>query len=109
MIALTLAEVVDATHGRLEASGTEATGATVVDGSVTTDSREVVPGGVFVAKRGEFDDGHRFAPGAREMSCTPHWSGVAIEYGLPGFVPNGRVMWMRTHESAAASAAKIMM
>lgn len=70
MIALTLAEVVAATGGRLEASGTEATGATVVDGPVTTDSREVVRGGVFVAKRGEFDDGHRFAPAAAEQGAA---------------------------------------
>ena len=70
MIALTLAEVVAATGGRLEAGGTPATESTVVDGPVTTDSREVVPGGIFVAKRGEFDDGHRFAPGAVERGAA---------------------------------------
>ena len=70
MIALTLAEVAAATGGRLEASGTTATEATVIDGPVTTDSREVVPGGVFVAKRGEFDDGHRFAPTAAEQGAA---------------------------------------
>ena len=70
MIALTLAEVVAATAGRLEPSGTEATETTIVDGPVTTDSREVVPGGVFVAKRGEFDDGHRFAPAAAEKGAA---------------------------------------
>lgn len=70
MIALTLAEVAAATGGRLEASGTAATEATVIDGPVTTDSREVVPGGVFVAKRGEFDDGHRFAPTAAERGAA---------------------------------------
>jgi UDP-N-acetylmuramoyl-tripeptide--D-alanyl-D-alanine ligase len=70
MIALTLAEVVAATGGRLEAGGTPATESTVVDGPVTTDSREVVPGGIFVAKRGEFDDGHRFAPAAVERGAA---------------------------------------
>lgn len=70
MIALTLAEVVAATAGRLEPSGTDATEATIVDGPVTTDSREVVPGGVFVAKRGEFDDGHRFAAAAAEQGAA---------------------------------------
>ncbi|GGI48439.1 UDP-N-acetylmuramoyl-tripeptide--D-alanyl-D-alanine ligase [Agromyces flavus] len=70
MIALTLAEVVAATGGRLETVGTSATESTVVDGPVTTDSREVVPGGIFVAKRGEFDDGHRFAPGAVERGAA---------------------------------------
>ncbi|MFE5671422.1 UDP-N-acetylmuramoyl-tripeptide--D-alanyl-D-alanine ligase [Agromyces sp. NPDC056523] len=70
MIALTLAEVLAATGGRLETAGTSTTDSTVVDGPVTTDSREVVPGGIFVAKRGEFDDGHRFAPGAVERGAA---------------------------------------
>ena len=59
MIALTLAEIAAATLGELHLDDTDASPETIVDGAVTTDSREVVPGGVFVAKRGEFDDGHR--------------------------------------------------
>ncbi|GAA1062284.1 UDP-N-acetylmuramoyl-tripeptide--D-alanyl-D-alanine ligase [Agromyces bracchium] len=70
MIALTMAEIVEATSGRFEPAGTHATPETVVDGAVTTDSREVEPGGVFVAKRGEFDDGHRFAPAAVERGAA---------------------------------------
>jgi UDP-N-acetylmuramoyl-tripeptide--D-alanyl-D-alanine ligase len=64
MIALTLAEIASAVGGTLRTSGTDAAPDTVIDGTVTTDSREVEPGGVFFAKRGEFDDGHRFAPDA---------------------------------------------
>ncbi|WP_438856040.1 UDP-N-acetylmuramoyl-tripeptide--D-alanyl-D-alanine ligase [Agromyces sp. M3QZ16-3] len=70
MIALTMAEIAAATSGRFESAGTDATPETVVDGAVTTDSREVAQGGVFVAKRGEFDDGHRFAPAAVEQGAA---------------------------------------
>ncbi|MBT2498449.1 UDP-N-acetylmuramoyl-tripeptide--D-alanyl-D-alanine ligase [Agromyces sp. ISL-38] len=70
MIALTLAEFAAAAPGELRLDGTDATPETVVSGAVTTDSREVSPGGVFVAKRGEFDDGHRFAPAAAEQGAA---------------------------------------
>ncbi len=70
MIALTLAEIAAATLGELHLDDTDASPETIVDGAVTTDSREVVPGGVFVAKRGEFDDGHRFADRAAEAGAA---------------------------------------
>ncbi|GAA2022242.1 UDP-N-acetylmuramoyl-tripeptide--D-alanyl-D-alanine ligase [Agromyces tropicus] len=70
MIALTMSEIAAATGGRFEAGGSDAGPETVVTGAVTTDSREVERGGVFVAKRGEFDDGHRFAPGAAERGAA---------------------------------------
>ncbi|WP_430646640.1 UDP-N-acetylmuramoyl-tripeptide--D-alanyl-D-alanine ligase [Agromyces sp. GXS1127] len=70
MIALTMAEIAAATSGRFEPGETGATPDTVVTGAVTTDSREVEPGGVFVAKPGEFDDGHRFAPAAVEQGAV---------------------------------------
>ncbi|BDZ53315.1 UDP-N-acetylmuramoyl-tripeptide--D-alanyl-D-alanine ligase [Agromyces marinus] len=70
MIALTIAEIAEATSGRFEAGDSGDTAETVVDGAATTDTREVEPGGVFVAKRGEFDDGHRFAPAAAERGAA---------------------------------------
>lgn len=70
MIALTLAEIASAAGGVLRLSGTDATPQTIVAGAVTTDSREVEAGDVFVAKRGEFDDGHRFAPAAAEQGAA---------------------------------------
>ncbi|MRG61518.1 UDP-N-acetylmuramoyl-tripeptide--D-alanyl-D-alanine ligase [Agromyces sp. CFH 90414] len=70
MIALTLTEIAAAVDGALHLAATDATGDTVVSGPVTTDSREVEPGGVFVAKPGEFDDGHRFAPSAVERGAA---------------------------------------
>jgi UDP-N-acetylmuramoyl-tripeptide--D-alanyl-D-alanine ligase len=70
MIALTLAEIASAVDGTLHLVGTDASADTIVDGAVTTDSREVGAGDVFFAKRGEFDDGHRFAPAAVEQGAA---------------------------------------
>lgn len=62
MIPLTLAQLRDATGADLV--GPAGAETTVVDGVVSTDSREVGPGGLFVARRGEHADGHDFAPAA---------------------------------------------
>ncbi|TDC47044.1 UDP-N-acetylmuramoyl-tripeptide--D-alanyl-D-alanine ligase [Jiangella ureilytica] len=61
MIPLTLAEVASATGGRLDAG---ADPAVRVTGPVVTDSREIGPGGLFVARQGEAQDGHDFASAA---------------------------------------------
>ncbi|MCU1438034.1 MAG: UDP-N-acetylmuramoylalanyl-D-glutamate--2,6-diaminopimelate ligase [Naasia sp.] len=70
MIALTLAEIAAAVGGRLESAGTGADESAVVDGAVETDSREITPGGIFVAKPGEVTDGHLFAPQAVERGAA---------------------------------------
>lgn len=70
MIALPLAEVARVVGGRLVTAHTGASADTVVDGPVETDSREIVPGGVFVAKPGETTDGHLFAPAAIEAGAA---------------------------------------
>jgi UDP-N-acetylmuramoyl-tripeptide--D-alanyl-D-alanine ligase len=57
VIPLTLAEIAEATGGRL----VHATGEEVVTGSAEFDSRRVGPGGLFVALPGEKVDGHDFA------------------------------------------------
>ncbi len=57
MIPLTLAEIAEATGGRLH----RATGDETVTGSVEFDSRRVGAGGLFVAVPGERVDGHDFA------------------------------------------------
>ncbi|HKT57928.1 MAG TPA: UDP-N-acetylmuramoyl-tripeptide--D-alanyl-D-alanine ligase [Microbacterium sp.] len=63
MIDLTLAQIADATRGRLILHGDD-TAETLVSGAVDTDSRTMTAGGVFVAKPGEQTDGHRFVAGA---------------------------------------------
>ncbi|PPG28530.1 UDP-N-acetylmuramoyl-tripeptide--D-alanyl-D-alanine ligase [Rathayibacter sp. AY2B9] len=70
MIALTLIEIAEAVSGRLHLAGSSATAATVIDGATETDSREIAPGGIFVAKRGEHTDGHLFAPAALERGAA---------------------------------------
>ena len=70
MIRLTLSEIADRLSGSIHPSGTDASGDTVVSGPVETDSREIVPGGVFVAKRGDDTDGHLFVGAAVERGAA---------------------------------------
>ncbi|WP_350346864.1 UDP-N-acetylmuramoyl-tripeptide--D-alanyl-D-alanine ligase [Agromyces sp. G08B096] len=86
MIALSLAEIAEAVGGELRLEGTDATPSTVVDGPVTTDSREVEAGGVFVAKPGEFDDGHRFASSAVERGAALLVVERALDLAVPQVV-----------------------
>ena len=83
MIALTLAEIASAVGGSLRLDAADAAPETVIDGTVTTDSREIAPGDVFFAKRGEFDDGHRFAPAAVERGAAL----LVVEHPLDLAVP----------------------
>lgn len=59
MIRMTLTEVARAVAGELRLAGTD-TPDTVVSGTVDTDSRNIGPGDIFVAKPGEVTDGHLF-------------------------------------------------
>ena len=69
MIALTLAEVETIVGGTIHARRGD-TAETVVSGVVDTDSRNMTPGGIFVAKPGETTDGHRFVGAAVENGAT---------------------------------------
>jgi UDP-N-acetylmuramoyl-tripeptide--D-alanyl-D-alanine ligase len=70
MIALTLGQIALAVDGTLHLSGTELSIDSVTDGMVHTDSRDTLPGSVFVAKPGEVTDGHLFAPAAVDRGAT---------------------------------------
>lgn len=61
MIAMTLAEVAEITGGRL-AGGADPSG--VVHARIAFDSRDIAPGGLFLALPGEHVDGHDFASAA---------------------------------------------
>ena len=68
MLELSLNFIAQATGGRLilgpETTAAGITPDTVVSGSVDTDSREILDGGIFVAKRGEESDGHLYIAAA---------------------------------------------
>ncbi|MFB9653558.1 UDP-N-acetylmuramoyl-tripeptide--D-alanyl-D-alanine ligase [Pseudarthrobacter oxydans] len=64
MIAITAAEIADITKGRLDADP----GITPL--SVVTDSREAAPGSLYVAKPGEYADGHDFIAAAFAAGAT---------------------------------------
>jgi len=87
MLHLTLTEIAEALQGDLvilpdaEAAGWSAD--SIVDGTVDTDSRLIGPGDIFVAKRGEFDDGHRFVPQAVAAGAAL----VVVEEPAPLAVP----------------------
>ncbi len=60
MIELSLAEIAEAVDGRLIPASSGSTPGDVIRGESQTDSREVAPGQIFFARRGEETDGHRF-------------------------------------------------
>ena len=69
MIAMTAARLARAVNGEL--AGVPDPGSVTVT-SVTTDSREVTAGALFVAKPGETTDGHRFIPAAAASGAVLH-------------------------------------
>ena len=70
MIAMTLADIAAATHGSIHLVDGALTAESIVSGAVHTDSRDVRAGDIFVAKPGEFTDGHLFAPTAVEQDAA---------------------------------------
>ncbi|MBG6058352.1 UDP-N-acetylmuramoyl-tripeptide--D-alanyl-D-alanine ligase [Cryobacterium sp. MP_M5] len=70
MIALSLREIAQAVDGELHLDGSTLTPESRIDGAVNTDSREIGPGAVFVAKPGDVTDGHLFAPTAVERGAV---------------------------------------
>ncbi len=75
MIPLSLAEVARMTHGRVTSRDSG-----VVIHAVTTDSRDVAPGALFVALKGERHDGHDYIVAALRAGAA----GYLAERELPG-------------------------
>jgi UDP-N-acetylmuramoyl-tripeptide--D-alanyl-D-alanine ligase len=80
MIPLTLAEVRDLTSGTVH--GTPDPDGVVVDGPVSTDSRECGPGSLYVARVGERADGHDYVPDAVAAGAVAVLASRPVE-GVP--------------------------
>lgn len=101
MIELTLAEIADAVGGRLVTGG--GTGPdSVVSGDAQTDSREVRPGQIFFARRGEETDGHLFAGKAVEAGAAL----LVVERELDEPVP--QIVVSEATEALGALAAEVI-
>ena len=74
-----LAELARVTGGRLE-------GANAVFGAVSTDSRSLEPGALFVALAGEKFDGHDYVRQAAERGCAAALTSRAVEAVVPQVV-----------------------
>ncbi|MDH6422438.1 UDP-N-acetylmuramoyl-tripeptide--D-alanyl-D-alanine ligase [Aurantimicrobium minutum] len=70
MISMTLADIAQTISGVLILGKTDATEQTSITGLTDTDSRLITPGDIFVAKPGEFTDGHLFIPAAVENGAA---------------------------------------
>ena len=70
MIPLRLSEIARITGGEVHGGLGEAGLDPLVDGPVVTDSREVAPGSLYVARIGEEADGHQFVAAARSQGAV---------------------------------------
>src|SRR5699024_12841297 len=95
MLQTTAREIADLTGGALVGG---ATGDELVTGAAVIDSREIAPGDLFAALRGEHVDGHSFLDGAREAGAALPL--VSADRGLPAV----RVADVRAALSALARA-----
>ncbi|TVT55585.1 UDP-N-acetylmuramoyl-tripeptide--D-alanyl-D-alanine ligase [Amycolatopsis rhizosphaerae] len=75
MISLSLADIAGIVGGRLHRTD----GSPVVTGSVEFDSRELTPGGLFVALPGEKADGHDFAARAVQAGAAGVLAGRPVD------------------------------
>ena len=69
MIPLTLREIARVTGGRVHPDAAEVQELTVTT-AVVTDSREVGPGGLYVARRGDLADGHDYVAAAAQAGAV---------------------------------------
>lgn len=78
MIPISVGDLVDVTGARLVPDSPRVR-ALVVDGPVVTDSREAMPGSLYVARIGERLDGHQFVAGAAAAGAVAALTGRAVE------------------------------
>ncbi|WP_022880635.1 UDP-N-acetylmuramoyl-tripeptide--D-alanyl-D-alanine ligase [Gryllotalpicola ginsengisoli] len=104
MIELTLTEIAQAVSGTLLLDGSAATADTVVSGLSYTDSREVRPGGIFFAKRGEATDGHLYAPQAVQNGAAL----LVVERPLPELAATPQLVVADTVAALGALATEVV-
>ena len=97
MIPLTLREIARATGGRIYPEGA-ATEELVVQGAILTDSREIEPGDLYVARRGEHADGHDYLGAVAEQGAVAALTNRVVDQlacivhdEAPDFDPTSRV------------------
>jgi UDP-N-acetylmuramoyl-tripeptide--D-alanyl-D-alanine ligase len=83
MISMTLADIAATMSGTLVLGSSGATAETAVTGLTDTDSRLITPGDIFVAKPGEFTDGHLFVSAAVENGAAV----VIVDHQVDSAVP----------------------
>ncbi|GAA4154320.1 UDP-N-acetylmuramoyl-tripeptide--D-alanyl-D-alanine ligase [Gryllotalpicola daejeonensis] len=104
MIQLTLTEIADAVSGTLHLGESGVSADQPVTGLSYTDSREVVPGGIFFAKPGEATDGHLFAPQAAENGAAV----LIVERVLPDQASVPQIVVADVIDALAALAAEVV-
>lgn len=104
MIELTLAEAAAAMHGRLVGGSSGARPDTTVGGISQTDSREVGPGEIFFARRGEETDGHLFAEKAVDAGAAL----LVVERELPELAGTPQIVVPEATEALGALATEVV-
>jgi len=80
---MTLADISAVMNGELILGANGATAQTLISGLTDTDSRMITPGDIFVAKPGEFTDGHLFVSAALENGAALIIVDHAVERSAP--------------------------
>lgn len=94
MISMTLADIAQTMQGTLILGSTGSNADTVISGLTDTDSRLITPGDIFVAKPGEFTDGHLFIPAAVENGAAVVIVDHEVEATVPQIVVDDTVVAM---------------
>ena len=92
MISLSLGEIAEAMHGTIVWGALTPDEGMSVGGQSETDSREILPGGIFFAKPGEFTDGHLFAQSAVDQGASVVVVSRVLELTVPQILVDDTVL-----------------
>jgi UDP-N-acetylmuramoyl-tripeptide--D-alanyl-D-alanine ligase len=94
MIAMTLEDIAATMNGSLVLRNCGAVAETLITGLTDTDSRLITHGDIFVAKPGEFTDGHLFIPAAVENGAAVVIVDHEVETSVPQIIVADTVIAM---------------